>query len=508
MRSNQRAKPRRILLACGLAGLLALAACEKGPDREQVAAELKSSVEAELKKLEGSSADKVLSHSAVTVTPQDDDAYLVAIDGIKVQPAPDGYLEIGTISYLAKPQDEKSYAVSDLKVPQTMPFKGADGKDRGKLTVTTKSFSGLYSKELAAFQKLDGEFADISATDDKGGDVRVANARFTGGVTDKGGGVVDSVGNLVLSGFTAKDTGGGTFSIAETRFDGKYDSMKIAEYQAAMVKYQELIVKQAALVEQDASGQPASLTPEEQKALTDAVSALAASLKGGDFKIALKDLKYSEAGAEPFSMGGLTLGMLVDGINQEKGSFNFDIGFQDLVASMDEMSSPLEQAAMPKSGNLGLKITEIPSKDMVKVLADNLPGMASADSAMAEANAMAMLVALQAVLQTSGAKVEIAPSELVAQVVAMKADGMFNVVQQAMFGAVGTLNVSVRGMDDLVALAQQTPDDYDSQQVMGTAAMLQQYAVREQDADGKPVDRFKIDINEAGQVLVNGKPLM
>lgn len=127
---------------------------------------------------------------------------------------------------------------------------------------------------------------------------------------------------------------------------------------------------------------------------------------------------------------------------------------------------------------------------------------------MAEANAMAMLVALQAVLQTSGAKVEVAPSELVAQLVAMKADGVFNVVQQAMFGAVGTLNVSVRGVDDLVALAQQTPDDYDSQQVMGTAAMLQQYSVREQDADGKPVDRFKIEIDEAGQVLVNGKPLM
>jgi hypothetical protein len=508
MRSNQRAKPRRILLALGLAGLLALAACEKGPDREQIAAELKSSVEAELKKLEGSSADKVLSHSAVTVTPQDDDAYLVAIEGIKVQPAPDGYLEIGTISYLAKPKDEKSYEVSGLKVPQTMPFKGADGKDRGKLTLTTKSFSGLYSKELAAFQKLDGEFADISATDDEGGDVRLANAKFTGGVTDKGEGVVDSVGTLVLSGFTAKDTGGGTFSIAESQFDGKYDSMKIAEYQAAMLKYQELIVKQAALVEQGASGQPASLSPEEQKALTDAVTAMAASLKGGDFKVALKDLKYSEAGAEPFSMGALTLGMLVDGINQEKGAFNFDIGFQGLVAAMEEMSSPLQQAAMPKSGNLALKITEIPSKDMVTVLADNLPGMASGDSAMAEANAMAMLVALQAVLQTSGAKVEVAPSELVAQLVAMKADGMFNVVQQAMFGAVGTLNVSVRGMDDLVALAQQTPEDYDSQQVMGTAAMLQQYSVREQDADGKPVDRFKIEIDEAGRVLVNGKPLM
>jgi hypothetical protein len=127
---------------------------------------------------------------------------------------------------------------------------------------------------------------------------------------------------------------------------------------------------------------------------------------------------------------------------------------------------------------------------------------------MAEANATAMLVALQAVLQTSGAKIEIAPSQLVSELVELKADGMFNVAQQSMFGMIGALNVAIRGVDDLVALAQQTPGDFESQHVMGGAEMLQQYSAREQGADGKPVDTFKIEINEAGQVLVNGKPLM
>jgi hypothetical protein len=510
MTSNRRAKPGRTLVAFGVAGLLALAGCEKGPDKAQTAAELKSGVEEQLKKLEGTSAQKVVSHSAVNVTPQDDGTYLVAIEGLKVQPSPEGHLEIGTISYLATPKDEKSYAVSGLKVPQTMPFKGPDGKDKGKLTVTTKAFSGLYLKELAAFQQLDAEFADISATDDRGGDVRVATARFTGGLTDKGGGVVDSVGTLVLSDLTAKETGGGLFSIAETRLDGKYDSMKVADYQAAMIKYQELIMKQAVLVEQGtgASGQPASLSAEDQKAMTDAITTMAASLKGGDFKLALNGLKYSEAGQEPFSLGGLTLGTVIDGINQEKASLNFDIGHHDLAVKSDEMTSPVSQASLPKNGNLSLKITEIPSKSIVKVLADNLPSVGSGDAAVAEANATAMLVALQAVLQTSGAKIEVAPSQLVSELVEMKADGAFNVVQQSMFGLVGALNIAIRGMDDLVALAQKTPEDVEAQQVMGTAGMLQQYSAREQGADGKPVDKFKIELNESGQILINGKPLM
>jgi hypothetical protein len=502
----------RSILGLGLAALLALTACDKGPDREKIAAELKAGVEEQLKKAEGAKGQEVLSHTAVNVTPQDDDAYLVSIEGLKAQPSPEGYLEIGTISYLAKPKDQNSYEVSKLTISQAMPFKGPDGKEKGKLAITTKAFSGVYSKPLATFQQMDAEFADISATDDKGGDVGVGNAKFTINATDKGGGAVDFVVKVALAGLTAKEDAGGVFSIAETQVDSKYDSWKLAEYQAAALRYQELVLKQASLVEQGASGQsgsgqPASLTPEDQKALADAINAMAASIKGGDFKIAFKGLKFAEAGEEPFSMGGLTLAAVIDGINQEKATFDFDLAHQDLVVKSPDMASPVTQASLPKSGNLSIKVSEIPSKDMLKVLTDNVPGMSTSDPAMAQANAMAMLVALQAVIQSSGAKIEIAPSQLLSQLVEIKADGAFNVQPQALYGIVGGLNVAIRGIDDLLALAQQTPEDYDAQQAMGSIQMLQSFSAREQGADGKPVDKFKIEVNETGQMTVNGKPM-
>jgi hypothetical protein len=502
----------RSILGLGLAALLALSACDKGPDRAKVAADLKASIEEQLKKVEGPADQQVLSHTAVSVTPQDDNAYLVTIDGLKAQPSPQGYIEIGTVSYVAKPKDETAYEVSNLKVPQAMPFKGPDGKDKGKLVVTTKSFSGVYSKALGTFQQMDAEFADIVATDDQGADVGLANARFTVDVTDKGGGAVDAIVKATLAGLTAKETSGGLFSVAETQVDGKYDSWKLAEYQAAALTYQELILKQAKLLEQGASGQsgsgqPASLTPEEQKALADAISAMAASIKGGDFKIALKGLKFTEGGKEPFSMGGLTLQTVIDGINQDKATLNFDIAHQDLVVNSPDMASPVTQASLPKSGNLSVKVSEIPSKDMVKVLADNVPGVTSGDPAMAQANAMAMVVALQAVIQSSGAKIEVGPSQLLSQLVEIKADGAFNVQSNALYGIVGGLNVAIRGIDDLLALAQQNPDDYEAQQAMGSIQMLQTYSAREQGADGKPVDKFKIEVNQAGQMTVNGKPM-
>lgn len=498
----------RTALALGLGGLFLLAACDQGPDTAQVSADLKSGVEAQLARIEGPAADKVLSHTAVNVTAQKDGAYLVSIEGLKIQPAPEGYLDIGTISYLAKPKDDKSYEVSGLKLPESMPFKGPDGKERGKLTATTKAFNGIWLKEISAFQKLDAEFSDIAATDGEG-DVRVADAKFSNALTDKGGGVFDAAGNLVLSGFTAKDTGGGVFAVAEGRFDGKYDSMKLADYQAALGKYQELAVKQVGLAEQGGANaqQPPALSPEEQKAMSDAISALAASVKGGDFKVALSGLKYTDGSENPFTLGALTLGTTVDGINQDKASLGFDIAHQDLGLATTATNSPVAQASLPKNGNLSLKVSGIPSKDIVKVLADNLPGVVSSDVTMAEANATAMLVALQAVFQASGATIEVAPSQLVSQLLELKADGNFNVTPQSAFGIVGGINIAIRGIDDLLALAQKTPEDFDAQQAIGSIGMLQQYSEREQGADGKPVDKFKIELNDAGQFLVNGKPM-
>lgn len=503
---------RRSTLACGMAGLLALAlaACDKGADREAIAAQLKSDAEAQLQLIAGNAAHKVVSHSGVTVTPEADDRYVVAIEGLKFAPDAEGYLDFGTLSYIAKPKDEQSYEVSELKIAPEIPFKGTDGTQKGKLAFVTKSFSGLWSRELATMRKMDVELADIVATDDRGGDLRVAAAKASGELTDKGGGVFDSTFTATFAGLQVKESGGdGLFSIGEILADGRYDSIKIVEFQAAMKKYQELMVKQVAAAEAsvEAGGQAPALTTEEQKALSDSVNAMAAAVKGGVFKVGLKQIGYTEAGATPFSLEQLNLGSAFDGINQDKASLSFDLAHQGLEINSPEASGALAKAVLPKQGNLGLKVTEIPSKDLSKVLADNLPGIFSADSAMAEANAMAMLVALQAVLQTSGAKIEVTPSAVTAEMTEVKADGAFNVTPQSVMGAVGTLNVAWTGLDDVMALAQANPADPSSADIIGVVSMLMQFAQREAGADGKPVDRFKIDVKETGELLVNDKPM-
>ena len=491
----------------GLVGLLALGACDKGPDQAAIAAQLKGDVEAQLKTIETSAAPKVITHTAVTVTPVDSERYEIKIDGLKFQPNALGYLDIGTVTYVAKPKDEKTYEVADLKIAPEIPFMGTDGKQQGKFTITTKAFNGLWSRELAAFLKLDGEFADLSATDDvTGGDVRLAGMKFSGEMQDKGGGLFDSLGNVTFTGLSVKEASSdGIFTVKGTQLDGKYDAMKLKDYQAAMTKYQELAAKQAAAT--GADGQPPALTPEEQKALTDAIGQMAAAIKGGDFKLAFNGIDYTEGGQSAFAVDQVRLGSAFDGINQDKASLNFDVAHQGLVVNSPEATGALAKGILPKDGNLGLKVTDIPSKDLVKVLADNLPGMMSADSTMAEANAMAMLVALQAVLQTSGAKIEVTPSALTADVTEVKADGNFNVSPQAMMGIAGALNIAWTGLDEVMALAQANSAEPNAMDVTSAVGMLMSMAKRETGADGKPVDKFLIEVKETGEFTVNGNPM-
>jgi hypothetical protein len=284
------------------------------------------------------------------------------------------------------------------------------------------------------------------------------------------------------------------------------------EYQEAFKKYQELVAKYAAAANAAAAanttgGQPPALTQEEQKALTDAVTAMAASFSGGDVSVALNGMGYTEGGQSPFALDQLRFATAFSGINADKANLSFDISHQGLVVDSPEASGPVAKGILPKTGNLGIKVTDMPSKDLVKVLADNLPGMMSADTTMAEANAMAMLVALQAVLQTSGAKIEVTPSALTADVTEVKADGNFSVSPQAMMGIAGALNIAWTGLDEVMALAQANPAEPNAMDVTSMVGMLMSMAKRETGADGKPVDKFLIEVKETGEFTVNGNPM-
>jgi hypothetical protein len=73
---------------------------------------------------------------------------------------------------------------------------------------------------------------------------------------------------------------------------------------------------------------------------------------------------------------------------------------------------------------------------------------------------------------------------------------------------VGAVNLALVGLDDIIALANSEAQDHpQAAGAIGMLQMVQSYAERETGADGKPVDKFKIDLGASGAITINDKPL-
>jgi hypothetical protein len=168
----------------------------------------------------------------------------------------------------------------------------------------------------------------------------------------------------------------------------------------------------------------------------------------------------------------------------------------------------MAKAVLPKSGNLALVATDLPIPSLVEGVAKALPDMTNPDPQVAQGGQFMMMGALMSALSQSTIKLRIDPSGIKTEKASLSADGALRLAMDTPQKAVGVINLSLLGLDDLMALAkslaEQSPD---AMQATGMLQMLQGLAQRETGADGKPVDKFKVDLTEAGAVLVNGKPL-
>jgi hypothetical protein len=494
-----------------MVGLL-LAGCDKGPDRTQVAADLQKSVEDYLAQIEGPQDKRVVSHSAVKVTPQQDAGYLVSVDGIKVNSATDGYLDVGTISYVLTPKDDKTYDASALKIASDIPFKTTDGQTAGGVKLTNKAFSGTWLREAQTFIKFDLQLVDLALTDAKhGGNVKMAGATLNGESVDKGSGLWDQTGKLALTGIEAADDTGGHATFKEVDVTTAIQGLKLIEYAAKLKAVREAIAKQPATPAPSAtaSGDAAAPTTPAETAMKDFASSLPGLLASFTSDVHFTGISYQGADqSSSFDLGKAGFALSAAGFNQPKASVKLSIDHDALVLHGPQMQNELAQALLPANGALIISLNDVPTKDLSALFADAAMAFGHTDPAAMDAQSALLFAKLQQLLQQDGVSLKIEPSHLTSAATNVSATGDFAIQAAAVHGAVGALNVAVTGIDQVIAIAQkQAEQDPEAAQYVGLAQTLLTYAAREQGSDGKAVDKFKIDVPQTGQLTVNGKPL-
>jgi hypothetical protein len=504
---------RRGMAAAAFAGLLLAGCGDSGAEKQKEASEIAKGIEDYLALIEVPSQPVRIRHDKVTVTPADDGkSFLVAITGLRYGSETAAQATFGEIDYRLTPDGADQYQVGELKMPKEIALLGADGKPEANVKLETTSFGATWSKPLQNFVKFDWQAKDIavdSATQ-PGETFKIATASLTGDGKENGKGLMDQVSKITLSGLAGTDPSDNT-TVKLDKLTGNItvEKLDFPAYRRMAEKINEFSAKYGPKPGAAAPAAVPAITDEDRKAMADLVRGFPKLMSAYAYDVSAEGLTVTDAqGAVQVHLGqgGMALGL--KGIDTDHAEMNFSIKHDGLTVNEPEFQDPMAKAVLPKSGNLALVATDLPIPSLVEGVAQALPEMTSADPQVAQGGQFMMMGALMSALSQSTIKLRIDPSGLVTEKASLSADGALRLAMATPNKAVGVVNFSLLGLDDLIALAtslaEQSPD---AQQAMGMLQMLQGLAQRETGSDGKPVDKFKLDLTEAGAITVNGKPL-
>jgi len=503
--------------------LLPLAGCggNDTAQRQQEADAIAKGIEGYLGMMTDPNQPVGLRHDKVTVTPnQGDKSFAVAITGIKFADAKGTGLNVGEIDYRLTPQDANTYQVSDLKVPQDLPILGEDGKAAADVKFETTAFTAVWSTPLQNFLKLDWQAKNVSVTAADQPDllVKADGLAIEGDGKDNGKGQLDQTSTFTVSGISVVDpTDGTNFSLAKVTGKVGFDDFDFVAYRTQMLKLKDLMAKVAPAMAAEAQGTTggtaanpaAQMTDDDRKALADIVSTLPKTMSGYSYDLTAEGLVVKDKdGGTPAKLAEGGMDFALKGLNTDKAEFDLGLRHSGLEVSGPEFSDPMAQALLPKSGDLSLAATDIPVPTLVDAVVKQIPQLTSGDPSVAQGGQFALMGALMSALSQSTIKLRIDPSHINADKAQLTADGELKLALNSPTMAVGALNLALKGLDDVIAMAnsmaQTSPD---AAQAIGMLQMLQGIAKRETGGDGKPVDKFAVEFAPTGAVTVNGKPL-
>lgn len=511
MRMMTKRNLRRSAIGVAMAGLLLAGCGDSGAERQKEASEIAKGVEDYLALIEGPNQPMRIRHDKVTVTPAEDGkSYLVAITGIRYGSDKETAADFGQVDYRLTPQGDDQYLVSDLKTPKEFSIAGKDGKPEGTVTFETTAFSATWSKPLQNFLTLDWQVKDIaaSAAAEPAQVFKIASASIASDGKENGKGLLDQVSKVTMMGFAATDpTDGTSFKLDNLVGNVTVEKLDFPAYRQMMEKLNAFGAKYAPNGAEPAPA--AALTDEDRKALADMVRGFPKMMSAYGYDFSAEGLTVTDAqGGVLFHLAQGGMGLGLKGIDTDHAEMNFSIKHDGLTVNGPEFEDPMVKAVLPKSGNLSLVATDLPIPSLVEGVAQALPELTSADPQVAQGGQFMMMGAMMSALSKSTIKLKIEPSGIVTEKAQISADGELKLAMETPQKAVGVVNLALLGLDDLMALAsglaEQNPN---AMQAMGMLQMLQSLAQRETDADGKPVDKFKVDLTETGSVLVNGKSL-
>jgi hypothetical protein len=462
---------------------------QAGPREDAVA--ITQGIEAYLSLLSDQSQAVGLSHDKVSVTP-DGTGFTVAVTGMRLGSGKAG-LDLGEIDYRIDPQTDGTYKVGDLKLAKEMPILGEDGKQAGSLSFATTAFSGLWSSALQSFLSLDWQAKDIAATSlDPKGSVQAAAASLTAEGKDAGNGRLEETAVYTLTDVSATDPDGAPFKAAKVGGKMTLHALDFAGYRTQMGKLHDIARKYTA------TPQP-TLTDADRAEIAGVAQALPKLISGYEFVLSADDA--SGAVVSTGHVAHAEIGIAMDGMDGDAASLRLHLKQVDLDIADPDVQKPLGQALFPKSLDLNLTFDQVPVASAIESLAQSM----TSGGPMAQDPAALFMMSMMSAIDAAPLSLKIAPSSIETARGRFGFDGDLASSNGMPFGKV---NVTATGLAEIVRMVEASlKDEPDAKTILDALHQVQAAAQHGTGADGKPVDKFLLEMAPNGDMKVNGKPV-
>ncbi|PWC46749.1 hypothetical protein TSA6c_08150 [Azospirillum sp. TSA6c] len=435
------------------------------------------------------------------------DHYDVALPRLSAEDAEGTLFDIGTILLAVTPKDDSQYGVS-ITLPSAMKVQNLDDNDEyvdaATITIGKQSFTSTWSGALETLLTVDGAFNDLAVTAAGGkGKVSIATMTMVQDLKPETG----TGGATLWSGPAAFAFGG--LSVQD---DKNKELMKIGGVTTEATYSRVDLTKVSAL--QKLSEQTAA------KGVAPTSSELLPKLQGmfGGISGAMRLSNLSFVNPE-------------DGTAVALGHLAFRSGLTDLDQAMSTVSmgieardftmtpSPAPVAFTPRAFEMKLSVAKLPNSALWKAFtelaksaeAEEAPpakkGAKAKAAAPASPSADVVMQQAMAAMGEAGTELRIDALNLDTPATAGTATGAVKVATQAAFGVTGGATVLLRGIDAAVKAMQPAPGakpDKETQDLLAGLAMVQALGQAGKDDTGADTRTYKIDITEAGQLLLNG----
>lgn len=445
------------------------------------------------------------------VTPAGD-RYDVALPALTIVSPEDTRFDVGSIQLKVAPKPDATYAV-EATLPASMTMR--DGKSpSGTLTIGRQRFTGVWSSAFENFVSADMAYGDLALVDKDNAALRIGSLTATQDMRPDGPGTWGGPVAGALSDVTLTDAQKATLmkigGVTLEATYGRIDFAKVTQLKAMMAKHA------AAGTEPPA---------------TQFLPLLGGMIGEAVMRTRVSGLSAGNAeGRVAFDLATVTMGVR----DLDRDTSSTVLGFQTEGLKVEPLPGPKQ--FMPERFDLQVSLGKLPNaaigqamlalaaledkgspKDKAKGKAAGMAGKAESgkspkgkkieEEGAGDAQAAAIGMALAEAASQAGTELRIDHLALDTPATSGSVTGSARVVSAAAMGAVGGVQIVLRGLDAAANALKPKPGakpDAGDQETLGMIAMLQAMGQQGTDEAGKDVRTYKIDLTPEGQVLLNG----